>query len=185
MANTGTGMTNSAMGKFVWQLSLFIGLVSLALGIVLTAHPSTSLNVIAVIIGLSLIVGGVFHFIRVLDADEHHRVWLGIAGLLEVVIGVVMIRHLHLTIAAIGLLVGLTWIVQGVVSFMVGILGQAGGSRVWQIIFGVISLAAGIVVVAVPTRSINVLAVLLGIWFIVMGLFEAINGLVIRKALKG
>jgi uncharacterized membrane protein HdeD (DUF308 family) len=111
-------------------------------------------------------------------------VWLGIAGLLEVVIGVVMIRHLNLTIAAIGLLVGLTWIVQGVVSFMVGVLGENSGSRLWQIIFGVISLAAGIVVVAVPTKSINVLAVLLGIWFIVMGVFEVINGIVIRKALK-
>ena len=184
MSNTSSEVSSSAAGKLVWQLSLFIGLVTLVLGIILTAHPSTSLNVIAVIIGLSLIVGGVFHFIRVLDSEEGHRVWLGIAGLLEVVIGVVMIRHLNLTIAAIGLLVGLTWIVQGVVSFMVGVLGENSGSRLWQIIFGVISLAAGIVVVSVPTKSINVLAVLLGIWFIVMGVFEVINGIVIRKALK-
>jgi uncharacterized membrane protein HdeD (DUF308 family) len=170
--------------KLVWQLSMFVGLITLVLGIILTAHPSGSLNVIAVIIGLLLIVSGIFHFIRVMDAEEHHRVWLGIAGLLEIVIGVVLVRHLNLTKSLIGLLVGLTWIVQGVVAFLVGVLGSERGSRVWQILFGLISLAAGIVVVSVPENSVTVLAVLLGIWFIVIGIFQIINGFVIRSAAK-
>ena len=185
MSQTSTEATaTGGAAKLVWQLSLLVGVITLILGIILTSHPTTSLNVICVIIGLLLIVGGLFHFVRVMDADEHHRVWLGIAGLLEVVIGVVLIRHLHLTYALIGLLVGISWIVQGVVAFMVGILGSEGRGRIWQIIFGIVSLAAGIVVVAVPANSIKVLAVLLGIWFLVIGVFQIINGLVLRHELK-
>ena len=35
-----------------------------------------------------------------------------------------------------------------------------------------------------PQNSVNALAVLLGIWFIVMGLFELAAGFVLRSALK-
>ena len=41
---------------------------------------------------------------------------------------------------------------------------------------------AGIVVVSTPVDSLTVLAVLLGIWFIVMGIIEIIGGLMIRRA---
>ncbi len=169
--------------KAVWQLELLVGVVTLALGIVLALHPSTSLNVVCVFIGILLIIGGVFHFVRALDRDEQHRAWVAIAGLLEVVIGVVMIRHLSLTKAAIGLLIGLVWIVQGVVALLAGAMSDVRGSRAWVIFFGVVSLVAGIVVVSVPQSSVTALATLLGIWFIVMGLLEVIGGFVLRSAL--
>jgi len=47
-----------------------------------------------------------------------------------------------------------------------------------------ISLIAGIVVAATPASSLNVLAVLLGIWFIIMGIFESIGGLMLRRELR-
>jgi uncharacterized membrane protein HdeD (DUF308 family) len=169
--------------KIVWQLELLVGLVTLALGVVLALHPSTSLNVICVFLGVLLVIGGIFHFVRALDRDEEHRAWVAIAGLLELVIGVVMIRHLHLTQAVIGLLIGLTWIVQGVVALLAGAMSDVRGSRGWVIAFGVISLIAGIVVVSVPQGSLTTLATLLGIWFIVMGVLELIGGFVLRSAL--
>ena len=170
--------------KVAWQLQLLAGLITVIVGIVLSFAPSTSLNVICVIIGILFIIGGIFHFVRMLDSQEQHRAWLGIAGLLEVVIGVVLIRHLDLSKALIGLLIGLTWIVQGVVALLAGILGTEGRSRVWPIIFGVISIIAGAVVVAVPLNSVHVIAVLVGIWFLVIGILEIISGLFLRSDLK-
>jgi uncharacterized membrane protein HdeD (DUF308 family) len=120
----------------------------------------------------------------VFDPKELHRVWLGIAGLLFIVIGVVLIRHLHLTRSLIGLLIGITWIVQGLTALIGGISGGVREGRAWWIIFGVVSLIAGIVVAVTPASSLNVLAVLLGIWFVIMGIFEIIGGLLLRHALR-
>jgi uncharacterized membrane protein HdeD (DUF308 family) len=39
------------------------------------------------------------------------------------------------------------------------------------------------VVVSAPVTSVNVLAVLLGIWFIVMGIFEIIAGFMLRRVI--
>ena len=166
-----------------WQTTLFLGVVTVLLGLVVSFRPSGSLNVIAVLLGILMIVSGIFHLIRVFDRAEQHRVWLGIAGLLYVVIGVVLIRHLHLTVALIGLIVGLTWIIQGLSALIGGAAGSREG-RGWWIFFGIVSLIAGIVVVAAPVSSVTVLAVLLGIWFIVMGLFEVVAAFIIRRAVS-
>jgi len=166
-----------------WQAALFLGVVTLILGLIVTFHPTTSLNVIAVLLGILSIVSGLFNLIRVFDPRERHRIWLGIAGLLFIVIGVILIRHLHLTRSIIGLVIGLTWIVQGLTALIGGISGGVREGRAWWIIFGVVSLIAGIVVVSAPASSLDVLAVLLGIWFIIMGIFEIIGGFLLRHAL--
>ena len=167
-----------------WQAALFLGVVTLIIGLIVTFHPTTSLNVIAVLLGILSIVSGLFNLIRVFDPRERHRVWLGIAGLLFIVVGVILIRHLHLTRSIIGLVIGLTWIVQGLTALIGGISGGVREGRAWWIIFGVVSLIAGIVVVSAPASSLDVLAVLLGIWFIIMGIFEIIGGFLLRHALR-
>lgn len=167
-----------------WQAAMLLGALTLILGIIVTAHPTGSLNVLAVLLGILLILSGLFHLIRVFDPSESHRIWLGIAGLLFIVIGVVLIRHLHLTRSLIGLIIGITWIVQGLTALIGGIGGGVREGRAWWIVFGLVSLIAGIVVAATPASSLTLLAVLLGIWFIIMGIFEIIGGFILRRAVQ-
>ena len=174
----------AAMATRSWQLSLFLGIVTVIIGIIVAAHPTGSLNVIAVLLGVLLIISGIFHLIRVFDSAERHRFWLGIAGLVFIVAGVILIRHLDLTRAIIGLFIGITWIIQGVVALITGIAAGPHEGRWWWITFGVISIIAGIVVTATPLSSLTVLAVLIGIWFIVMGAFEIIGAFIFRHALR-
>lgn len=164
-----------------WQATVVLGALTLILGIIVSFHPAGSLNVLAVLLGILMILSGIFHLIRIFGPGEEHRIWLGIAGLLFIVIGVVLIRHLHLSLALVGLFVGLTWVVQGVTALIGGIADGAREGRAWWITFGAVSLIAGIVVTATPVSSLTVLAVLLGIWFIIMGIFEIIGGLMLRR----
>jgi uncharacterized membrane protein HdeD (DUF308 family) len=173
----------SSIATQSWQAALFLGLATLILGVIVAFHPSTSLTVIAVLIGVLLIISGLVQIVRVFNASEHHRVWLGIAGLLFIVAGVVLIRHLHLSVALIGLIVGITWIVQGMSALVGGLSGEVREGRGWWIFFGVISLIAGIVVVSSPVTSVTTLAVLVGIWFAVMGLMEIAGAFILRRAI--
>jgi uncharacterized membrane protein HdeD (DUF308 family) len=166
-----------------WQATLVLGVVTVILGLVVSLRPSGSLAVIAVLLGVLMIVSGIFNLVRVFDQAEEHRVWLGIAGLLHVVIGVVLIRHLHLTVALIGLIIGLTWIVQGISALFGGVAGSREGHG-WWAIFGIVSLIGGIVVLSAPVSLVTVLAVLVGIWFIVMGLLEVIAAFIVWRAVS-
>jgi len=180
----GTPSSAPGMMAATWQATLFLGAATLILGLIVSFHPTGSLNVIAVLLGILMIISGILHLIRVFDPKELHRVWLGIAGMLFVVVGVILIRHLHLTRSIIGLIIGITWIVQGLTALIGGLSGGVREGRAWWIVFGVISLIAGIVVTATPASSLNVLAVLLGIWFIIMGILEIIGGFLLRHALR-
>ena len=165
-----------------WQATIVLGVITVTLGLIVTFYPSTTVNVISVLFGLLLIASGLFHLIRVFGGNEAHRVWMGISGLLLVAIGVVLLRHLHLTVALIGLIIGISWIVQGVIALIVSFSGGAREGGGWWIFFGIFSLVGGIVIIAVPTESVKVLAVLIGIWFIFQGLFEIAGGRRMREA---
>src|SRR5215471_10040976 len=146
-----------------WQAAVVLGALTLILGLIVSLHPSGSVNVIAVLLGVLAILSGIFNLIRVFDPNEAHRVWQGIAGLL---------------------IIGITWIVQGLAALIGGISGGVREGRAWWIIFGAASIIAGIAVTATPASSLNVLATLLGIWFMVMGVFEIIGGLLLRHAIR-
>ncbi|HSZ40679.1 MAG TPA: HdeD family acid-resistance protein [Trebonia sp.] len=172
------------LGPLGWQAPLLAGIITLVLGIIVTALPSQSLAVIAVLLGILMIVSGIYHLAAVFNSGESDRLWHGIAGLLFIVTGIVLIRHLHLTVAAIGLLIGFTWVVQGVALLFGGAAARTRAGTGWSAFFGIISIIAGIVVVAAPIASVTVLATLMGIWFIVMGLMEAFAALLLRRAIR-
>jgi uncharacterized membrane protein HdeD (DUF308 family) len=99
-----------------------------------------------------------------------------------VVIGVVLIRHLHLTVALVGLIIGLSWIVEGVAALISAFAGGSREGRGWWIAFGILTLIGGIVITAWPVESVTAIAVLIGIWFIILGLFEIVGGIMLRNA---
>jgi uncharacterized membrane protein HdeD (DUF308 family) len=156
-----------------------MGLVTLILGLIVAFRPSGSLVVITVLLGILMIFSGIFHIIGAIDGPEDHRVWRAIAGVVFIVAGIVFIRHLNFTVALIGLIVGFSWIIQGV-SALVGGITHRGGLGGWSVFFGIVSLIAGIVVISAPVVSIAVLATFLGIWFAVIGVFEMVDAFMSR-----
>jgi uncharacterized membrane protein HdeD (DUF308 family) len=56
--------------------------------------------------------------------------------------------------------------------------------RGWAIFFGAISIIAGIVVLAWPFDSIVTLALVAGIWLIVIGVMEIVTGFGMRSDVK-
>ena len=176
------GMPRSLVG---WRTAFFLGLITLALGAVVIFRPTQSLIAIAVLLGVTMIISGIYHIARALDGWESERVWRGIVGVLFILAGLVLIRHLHLSLALIGVFVGFTWIIQGVGSLMESSArGRERAETGWSVFFGIVSLIAGIVVISAPIASVATLALLMGAWFIVMGAMEMLGSLAFRRVIR-
>jgi uncharacterized membrane protein HdeD (DUF308 family) len=167
-----------------WKASFLMGLATLVLGLIVAFRPSGSLIVISVLLGILMIFSGVFHIIAALDGPQEHRAWRAIAGVLFIAGGIVLIRHLQFSVALVGLIVGFSWVIQGV-SSLIGGITHRGGMGGWSIFFGIVSLIAGIVVISAPIVSVVVLATFLGIWFAVIGVFEMVDAFMSRHAWDG
>jgi uncharacterized membrane protein HdeD (DUF308 family) len=181
----GGGVTGSLLGLVSWRTTFLLGLITLILGVILTFRPTQSLIGIAVLLGIVMLVSGIYHIARAIGGREHERLWRAISGVLFILAGLVLLRHLHLSVALIGLFSGFTWIIQGVSALIEGFSGGGvHGERGWSIFFGIISLIAGIVVVSAPIASVGALTIFLGIWFIIMGAMEMFGALAFRRAVK-
>jgi uncharacterized membrane protein HdeD (DUF308 family) len=111
------------------------------------------------------------------------RALLGVIGLFFVVAGVVALRNLHVSLALVITLVGLMWLIGGLVELIAALAGPGGGYRLGRAALGLLSIGAGLVVLVWPGLSLRTLVTVTGLWLIVMGLVQV--GLVLwtRRAL--
>ncbi|WP_166785727.1 MULTISPECIES: DUF308 domain-containing protein [Cryobacterium] len=110
---------------------------------------------------------------RVLSDGEITVVRLGIAGtgLLALVVGILILVWPDTTVAILGVLFGLYFLISGIVHVARGLLlhGASGGSRVLNILLGVLLIVGGIVAIRNPLNSLAILGMLIGISWIVEG----------------
>ena len=178
----GTGRHRARSWWSVWQASLVIGLVTVVLGLIVAFRPTQSLAVVMVLFGLLLIFSGAYQAARAFDSAEPQRVWRGAAAVAFIVAGLVMIRHIQFSLAVIGLVIAVTWVLQGVALLAVSLLTGPRAHAGWTAFFGVVSLLAGIVVMVAPAVTVATLTSLVGAWFVVMGLLEVLGALLLRPA---
>ena len=79
----------------------------------------------------------------------------------------------------IGILVGIMWIVEGVVALTtIGLSGSKG----WSVFFAILSIVAGIVLLFSPLWGAIVLWWLLGISLVVLGIIQMIRAFTFKAA---
>lgn len=151
-----------------WWLGLIVGLVSLAGGILLIAYTGPTLTVIALLVGIELLIGGVFFIVGAFGRPSGQRAWGVLGGALALIAGVIVIRHPSGSILVVAMAVGIYLILSGVLRLVAAVEQRDG--RGWSLLASVIDLALGILVVGWPQFGITTLAVVLGIVLIVRGL---------------
>ncbi|MEU4269721.1 HdeD family acid-resistance protein [Streptomyces sp. NPDC026092] len=167
-----------------WTWLMGAALATLVPGILALVWPDVTLHVLAVLIGLYLLVIGVFRFVAVFGRDSGDRVPGLIVAVLCVLGGVLCLRNPLQTIAALSLIVGAVWLVSGIVTLYSAVATKSMPHRGIVMAVAALGIVAGIVVLALPTESAQTLTRLLGLWLVLIGLAEAAVALAWRSALR-
>ncbi|MER7466952.1 DUF308 domain-containing protein [Streptomyces sp. NPDC097981] len=169
-----------------WGWALGSALVTLATGIIVLVWPDETLHVLAVVIGLYLLVAGGFRFVAAFSRREHGERFLNLlAAVAFVLAGILCLRNPLQTITWLGLIVGLVWLVSGLLTAFSAIADKGLPHRGAIFCAGALGVVAGIVVLCLPTESVVVLTRLLGLWLILLGVAELVIAFAIRSALHG
>ncbi|MGD1241742.1 HdeD family acid-resistance protein [Mycobacterium seoulense] len=172
----------------LWKSTLLSGFLSLALGVVVLAWPGISIVVAAVAFGVYLLITGAAQvfFAFSLHVSAGSRILLFISGAASLILALLAFRHFGqgYAILLLAIWIGIGFIFRGVGTTVSAIQDPYLPGRGWAIFIGVISLLAGIVVLASPLESIVTLALVVGVWFVVLGVFEIVSSFAIRKASK-
>jgi uncharacterized membrane protein HdeD (DUF308 family) len=175
-------MTLTRMGRH-WGWLLIFGVVTLVAGIGAVVWPGITLLAAAIVFGVQLIVAGIYRLVGAFASDDATggtRVLLALLGILSLIVGLYAVRHVLLTIVALALLLGIFWIVNGVIEVFTAFSHEGLPGRPWRVLMGLLSMIAGVILLAIPGISLITLVVLLSVWLIVFGLLEISVALRIR-----
>jgi uncharacterized membrane protein HdeD (DUF308 family) len=167
----------------LWKSAAVSGLLAIALGAAIVAWPGISIAVAAIFFGAGLLLTGIqqVFFAFSLDVSAGGRVLLFISGAASLILAIMAFRHLYDAVLLLAIWIGVGFIFRGVATTVSAISDPTLPGRGWNIFVGVISLIAGVVVLASPFDSIGTLAFVVGIWLIVIGVMEVVTAIAIRR----
>jgi uncharacterized membrane protein HdeD (DUF308 family) len=171
-----------------WGWVLTFGIVTVLAGLFTLVWPGRTIVVVAVLFGIQLVVAGIFRFVAALASDDESggtRVLLALLGVLSFIVGLYALRHILITVAALALLLGIFWIVNGAVETFTALSHRGMQGRGWTIFMGLLSVVAGVVVLVYPAISLATLAIVLGFWLLVYGIMEIVLAFRLRSVGRG
>jgi uncharacterized membrane protein HdeD (DUF308 family) len=177
----------SALGRNWWVL-LFIGLVSLGVGIWAVAAPEKAFGTLSLLFAIWLLVTGVWQIIRAfgMGIGAGSRTLFIITGALSLIIGFVSLRYFFnqdsIVLAGwvLSIFIGIGFHMRGFADLITGLSAKGMPGRGWAIFSGLVILIGGIIILVAPL-SVIALAWVVGIWLIVIGLFEIMGAFMVRK----
>jgi len=161
------------------------GLVAIIIGVILLVWTEATLAVIAVLFGLYFVISGVVRIARGVTssgAGAGSRLLSVIFGLAVLVLGIFALLNPEGSLAVLGLLVGIVWIVDGAAA----LLEYSTDSSRWVgILLGVVGIVAGGIVLFAPVETIGVLVTIGGIMLIISGLVQLVRAFTFGRGAAG
>jgi uncharacterized membrane protein HdeD (DUF308 family) len=162
----------------LWWLESSLGLLSLAAGVVVLAKPDNSLRALAVVTGIFVLVDGIVQLGMSLSRGTESRGLVALIGALNVIVGILLVRHPIAGVTAVALFLGIWLVAAGVVRFVLAFAYVQ--QRIWRIVVALAEIIVGILIVSSPHIRFATLALFVGIGFIINGVTLFVLGLAMR-----
>ncbi|MGW0915957.1 HdeD family acid-resistance protein [Streptomyces sp. NPDC002784] len=171
-----------ALSQAAWQIVLLTGVASLILGVLVLIWPGSTLRATGVLFGLYLLISGVFQLVAAFGTHKTTslRVLGFISGALSILLGLFCFRGPMQSLLLLALWIGIGWLIRGITQTVAAVSDPGMPARGRQIFLGVVTFAAGVVLIVSPFESVAVLVVVGGIWLVVVGVVEIVTALGIR-----
>lgn len=179
VALDGTGTVTVDPTK--WWLVGLLGGLSIIAGVLAIAYPDITLLVLGLIVGINLIlIGAAWLGLAMMERhSEGGRTLRMIVGVLAILAGLVCLVHPGAGVVALLIALSFWFIIVGVSDLARAL--EVHENRWIAGILGVVSIAAGVIIVANPDIGLATLALLAGIGFIVRGSVEVMAAIYIRQ----
>ncbi|MER7403101.1 DUF308 domain-containing protein [Streptomyces sp. NPDC000070] len=170
--------------RATWQAVLVAGVTSLVLGLLTLLWPGASLFAAGVLFGLYLLVSGILQLASASAFGTHRttalRVLAFISGTLSILLGLFCFRRPTQSILLLALWIGIGWLFRGITQTLAAAHDPAMPARCWQVLLGILTVVAGIVLIGAPFESVAVLTLVGGCWLLAVGAVEIVTALRIR-----
>jgi uncharacterized membrane protein HdeD (DUF308 family) len=158
-----------------WWALVLLGVVQIAAGVLAIAYPDLTLLVLALIFGINVLFAGIVLVVVGTDEEsEGSRVLRVVTGFLAALAGLILIVHPGQSLLVLLLAVAFFFVLLGIGDLSRAVHQKEG--RFLSALLGLLTIAAGVILVADPDIGLETLALLAGIAFIARGTLELLAG---------
>lgn len=152
----------------IWHL--LAGVLMIILGIYVWFNPLVSLIALSLYIGAALIIIGGGYVASSLSIESG---WYMFVGLIDIIIGIILVANIGLTASSLPVVFGLWCLVVGSVQLASSYhLMQRRQTWGWSMAFGLLGLCFGFLVLYFPTIGMVTISTILGLYIILYGILE-------------
>src|SRR3984957_17001744 len=174
------------LARSTWQLSLFIGVLGVALRVIVLAWPGKTLLVAGVLFGIYLVVSGIGYVFAAFGTHTGAamRVLTFITGIVSLVLGFFCFRDKFEAVALLGIWIGVSWLFRGFTLLGAALSLDHLPGRGWQVFSGLLIVIGGAVLIVSPLDSIEILTLVAGCWLIAIGIVDVVSAFGVRGRAK-
>jgi uncharacterized membrane protein HdeD (DUF308 family) len=148
------------------------GVVAILFGLAAIFWPGLTLVTLVYIFSAFILVSGIISLVTSIVEIGRDPYWFVslVMGLLELAIGVYLVRHIGVSLATLILLIGIVLVVRGILEIVRAIMNRSASThRVLAGVVGLVTLIAGLIVLREPVAG--------GVAFVwVLGLYALLTG---------
>lgn len=160
----------------VWGAIALRGVLATLFGFAAVFWPSITIVTLVYLFSAFVLANGIITFIAGLSGSYNQgrtligRILIILLGILEIGVGVYLLRHTFVSFATLILLIGFTLIFHGIVDFFSALFEEGSAMhKTASAVGGIIAVLAGIVILFQPAKSGVAFVWILGIYALITG----------------
>ncbi|WP_433207971.1 HdeD family acid-resistance protein [Nocardia sp. CA-107356] len=173
--NESAGRGGSLVGE-ARQAVLVAGICSVVLGVLIAVWPDKTDATAELLFGLYLLLSGALQLIIAMGSrfSAALRTFVFFSGVASVALAVLSLRGTN-SVLLLAVWIGLGWAVRGIAQATVAVWADELPESGWQEVFGLLTMFVGIVMIALPFDSVDMLGMAAGGCAIVIGVLEVLT----------
>lgn len=169
-------MARSVTRNETWGALALRGVLTIIFGFAAVFWPGLTLVTLVYLFSAFILANGIVGLVLGLSNSRNEdssllgKVLAVALSVLEIGVGVYLLRHVNVSFKTFILLIGLTLIVRGVIDFFVGLFEAEGAMyKTAMIIGGILAAVAGAIILSQPVTAGVAFVWILGLYALVMG----------------
>lgn len=165
---------------------IFGSLLTLVLGIVLAVAPEASLQLLTSVIGIVLMIVGIFSIINYCRLKKEERMLSGslVIGFLISMIGLFLFINNKSLVSFVTIIIGLALAIKGLYKIQFAInLKSVSEDWKYNLLIGILILTVSVLLIINPFKGVSVFMTIVGIMLIIGSVIEIIESIKIVKTL--
>lgn len=165
-------MAEQNVSKFnnasLWRLG--IGVIMILLGLYVWFNPVASLVALALYIGIAFIVVGAGYIV---SSFSYESGWELLVGLLDVLVGIVLVSNLGITAAGLPVILALWCLAVGVIQLVTSWRhGRNGYAWGWSLTIGILGILFAFLILSYPAVGVLTITTIIGLYLVLYGVFS-------------